>query len=230
MKRSIYFLGIIVLLLVCFYIGIQNKNSKKGRKILKENINPSIFEKKELDDSIIRRIEKYSCKKGFCTKDLKELRYLKVSYIDFNGQHKVGEIICNMHIADDLLEIFSNLYDAKYPIERIQLIDDYMGDDTISMQNNNTSAFNFRYIASKNKLSMHAEGLAIDINPLYNPQVFENGSFVPREAALYKDRSVTKKHMIDHDDLAYKLFIKHGFTWGGDWTQNKDYQHFEKKI
>ncbi len=102
-------------------------------------------------------------------------------------------MVCNRLIADDLLEIFRTLFDARYPIERMVLIDEYDADDERSMQNNNSSAFNFRFIAGTDKLSNHSRGLAVDINPLYNPCVrrrTDGSLFVSPEAARpYADRS-----------------------------------------
>ena len=100
-----------------------------------------------------------------------------------------------------------------------------------SMSDNNSSAFNFRFISHTTKISKHGMGMAVDINTLYNPYVKAvDGelSIEPANAADYVDRSKDFSHKIDHDDLCYKLFTEHGFEWGGDWTHSKDYQHFEK--
>lgn len=98
------------------------------------------------------------------------------------------------------------------------------------MRDNNSSAFNFRYISYSTKLSKHALGLAVDINTLYNPYVkYVDGrrNVEPANAEKYTDRSIEFPHKIDHDDLCYKVFAEHGFEWGGDWEHAKDYQHFE---
>ena len=155
----------------------------------------------------------------------------RFSTYDGEGNVRSGELICNVAIAADLLDIFQNLYKAEYPIERIQLIDDYGADDVKSMQANNTSCFNYREIAGTDKLSKHALGLAIDINPLYNPWVKrKNGrlSVSPEEGRPYVDRTREFPYKIDEGDLCYKEFRDHGFTWGGSWKSLKDYQHFEK--
>ena len=97
------------------------------------------------------------------------------------------------------------------------------------MSDNNSSAFNFRYISYSTKLSKHALGLAVDINTLYNPYVkYVDGrrNVEPANAEKYTDRSIEFPHKIDHDDLCYKVFAEHGFEWGGDWEHAKDYQHF----
>lgn len=101
------------------------------------------------------------------------------------------------------------------------------------MSDNNSSAFNFRFISHTTKISKHGLGMAVDINTLYNPYVKTvdgNLSVEPANAADYVDRSADFPHKIDHDDLCYQLFTEHGFTWGGDWTHSKDYQHFEKDL
>jgi hypothetical protein len=165
---------------------------------------------------------------------LDDLSYLTLLYVNFDGQDMEGEMICNKSIAKDLLEIFKELYDNQYPIERIELVDFYQADDESSMENNNTSCFNYRMISGSNKLSKHSAGLAVDLNPLYNPAVStaKDGStkVEPATASAYIDRSQNFAHKIDTSDLAYQVFTRHGFTWGGNWHSKKDYQHFEKSI
>lgn len=165
-----------------------------------------------------------------------DLRYLNVLYYDFNGEVQSGELICNQEIAHDLVEIFYELYRNEYQIEKIRLIDEYGGDDTASMLDNNTSCFNYRVVDGTDSLSKHAIGCAIDINPFYNPYVAFNkdGSgktyISPEGSEIYADRSQNFPYKIDENDLCYKLFKEHGFTWGGDWNSCKDYQHFQKVI
>jgi len=165
---------------------------------------------------------------------LTDLSYIGVLYNDFEGNIAQGELICNNSIALDLVEIFEELYRNGYQFERIELIDEYGGDDTLSMEHNNTSCFNYRIVDGSNHLSKHAYGLAIDINPFYNPYVVFNkdGSgetyISPKGSEVYADRSKDFPYKIDENDLCYKLFIEHGFTWGGNWNSSKDYQHFQK--
>lgn len=165
---------------------------------------------------------------------LDELRYLNVLYNDFEGGVQTGELICHKYIAWDLLEIFEELYRSGYRFEEISLIDAYDGDDTLSMEHNNTSCFNYRVVDGTDHLSKHAYGLAIDINPFYNPYVVYNkdGSgetyISPKGSEVYADRTKDFPYKIDENDLCYKLFTEHGFTWGGNWNSSKDYQHFEK--
>lgn len=183
----------------------------------------------ELPDSVWENMQGKSYNEG-CPVERKDLRYVHVMYVDFAGRSSEGELVVNKLIADDILDIFKQLYKAQYPIERIALIDEYDGDDEQSMSDNNTSAFNFRTIAGTDIVSEHGMGLAVDVNPFYNPQVkeTENGVEVsPEDAISYADRSGDFLYKIDHEDLCYKLFTEHGFEWGGDWETGKDYQHFE---
>ena len=159
-----------------------------------------------------------------------ELRYMKVLYVNYSGMTEEGELVCNKAIADDLIDIFRELYNSGYQICQIRLVDDFNADDDLSIAADNTSCFNYRVVEGTTKLSNHGLGRAIDINPLYNPCVYvKTGRVSPPAGAAYADRSQDFPHKIDKDDLAYKLFIAHGFKWGGDWNTLKDYQHFEKK-
>lgn len=163
-----------------------------------------------------------------------ELRYVHVLHYDFNGDSAEGELICNNAIAQDLVEIFYELYLAEYRIEKIALIEEYAGDDNASMAANNTSCFNYRTVDGTDKLSQHAYGLAIDINPFYNPYVryTNDGGLIvsPEGSEDYADRTSNFPYKIDTSDLCYRLFIEHGFTWGGNWNSSKDYQHFQKTL
>lgn len=186
-----------------------------------------------LSDEIIGRITGISYPETGCTVPYEDLNYVGLLYIDFNGEEQAGELICNKAIAQDMVEIFYELYENQYQIERIRLIDEYDGDDTLSMMDNNTSCFNYRVVDGTTNLSKHALGCAIDINPFYNPYVVFNkdGSgetyISPKGSELYADRSANFPYKIDENDLCYKLFTEHGFTWGGNWNSCKDYQHFQ---
>ena len=163
-----------------------------------------------------------------------DLRYVHIIHYDFDGNLAEGELICHNFIAEDLLEIFYDLYASEYQIEKVTLIENYNGDDTASMADNNTSCFNYRMVDGTKSLSRHALGLAIDINPLYNPYIRydkKGGQTVsPVEGEAYADRTVSFPYKIDPDDLCYRLFTEHGFTWGGNWNSSKDYQHFQKAL
>ena len=156
----------------------------------------------KIPDDIFEKMQGKSYKAD-CTVPRDELRYVHVLHMGFDGQTKEGELVVNKAIADD----------------------------EESMSHNNSSAFNFRFISHTTKISKHGLGMAVDINTLYNPYVKTvDGklSIEPANATAYVDRSKDFPYKIDHDDLCYKLFTKYGFTWGGDWTHSKDYQHFER--
>lgn len=190
------------------------------------------FFSQSLTEDIKERINGLSYKED-CTILYEDLRYLSVLYVDFNEETQTGEIICNKAIAEDLLEIFYELYCNGYQIDKIRLVDEYEADDDLSCADNNTSCFNFRKVYGSDTLSKHALGLAIDINPFQNPYVtYPNGTerISPPGSEPYADRSSGLAHMITEDDLCYQLFTEHGFTWGGHWNSLKDYQHFEKSL
>ena len=183
----------------------------------------------EINDEIFARIKGKSFKDD-CTLPREDLRYLHVLHKDLDGNSHEGEMICNKYIADDVLEIFKKLYEADYPIEKIRLVDEYNADDELSMRDNNSSSFNFRFISHTTKISKHGLGLAVDINTLYNPYTkVVNGKRIlePATAGDYVDRTKDFPYKIDENDLCYKLFIEKGFEWGGSWKSAKDYQHFE---
>ena len=160
-----------------------------------------------------------------------DLRHIRALHWDYDNQMHVGEMIVNKQIADRVATILRQLFDAKYPIQRMLLPDVYDADDETQMRDNNSSSFCYRAIAGTTKLSKHARGLAIDINTLYNPYYKDRADgtrFIqPATAEAYCDRTWDFPYKIDHDDLCFRLFTEAGFEWGGDWTSCKDFQHFE---
>ena len=188
-----------------------------------------MFDVAEIDEKIFARIDGKSYKKN-CPLPLSELRYLRLAHKNFRGETETGELICNVAIADALTDIFKRLYAENYPIEKIRLIDEYDADDELSMRDNNSSCFNFRYVSHTNRISLHGYGLAVDINPLYNPYIKTvDGEKIiaPANSVEFEDRTKDFPHKIDEDDICVKLFAEHGFLWGGNcWDDEKDYQHF----
>ncbi len=189
-----------------------------------------LFFSNAIDDTLLARINGYSYTPND-TVGVNDLSYLRMLYYGSDGNTYVGEMIVNWKIADKVLEIFQKLYENQYPIEKMVLIDTYHAEDEASMSDNNTSAFNYRPIAGSKKLSKHSYGLAIDLNPKYNPYVktaFDGTTICqPENGRSYIDRSLDFAYKIDENDLAYQLFTEAGFTWGGHWNSLKDYQHFE---
>ena len=189
------------------------------------------FSAQPIPDSVFLRMQGRSWPEG-CAVRRADLRYLRLSHFDAEKKEHVGEMVCNKAIANDILEIFRELYRQKYPIQRIRLIDDYEAEDERSMRDNNTSCFCYRKVSGTTKLSKHATGMAVDVNTLYNPYVRtgKNGRRIvePATAVKYVDRSKSFPYKIVKGDLLYRLFIRHGFKWGGTWRTVKDWQHFEK--
>lgn len=186
------------------------------------------FYARTIDDALKQRINGRSYKAD-CTVPYSDLRYVSILYYDFEGNVHEGEIMCNAAVARDMLIIFNVLYQAKYGLTEVSLVDNYDAVDRASMSANNTSCFNFRVVAGTDNLSNHALGLAIDVNPQINPYV--QGDYVsPKNGAPYADRTQNFPGKIDSNDLCYQLFMNFGWEWGGVWTRYQDYQHFEKYL
>lgn len=158
-----------------------------------------------------------------------DLRYLEILHVGFDGEIHQGELIVNQAIAEEVLQIFKELYTISFPIEKMKAIHHYDNSDELSMEDNNTSAFNFRMITNGSTPSNHAYGLAIDINPKINPYVYAN-KVLPANGEDYTDRGQEIPGMITAESEVCEIFKKYGWSWGGDWNQPKDYQHFEKNI
>jgi hypothetical protein len=160
-----------------------------------------------------------------CPVSLDRLRLLQLSYWGFDHGVHHGELVVNESAAGSLAHAFRLLFAARFPIRRMQVADDFGGDDERSMLADNTSAFNCRIVPGTAVWSQHAYGLAVDINPFENPEV-SNGNVDPPAAAAWADRSRSSPAMIVHGGAAWRSFSAIGWTWGGDWKSLKDYQHF----
>jgi len=156
------------------------------------------------------------------------LSYLTITHVDFNGDDRIGHMIVAEEIADEVLDIFREIYVSGFPIYSIRLIDYFYADDYLSLAANNSSAFNFRYIANTNVISRHGFGMAIDINPIQNPYV-RGDNVLPEAGRAYLDRNDVRPGMIVRGDVVYQAFTIRGWTWGGNWTSPIDYHHFERR-
>jgi D-alanyl-D-alanine carboxypeptidase len=164
-----------------------------------------------------------------CPVEPAQLRRVAVDHIGFDGQTHRGELIVHEDLAPDVVAIFEQLYRLGYPIERIRTVDHYpAADDELSMEDDNTSAFNCRAIPGTDRWSQHAYGRAIDLNPLVNPCIYSSGAFQPQNAAPYRDRSRTDPGLLHAGDPAVRVFTDRGWRWGGSWMTPIDYQHFER--
>jgi len=156
-----------------------------------------------------------------------ELRRVHVDHWGFDGAAHRGELVVHESVADDVVWAFGELYAARFPIERVEPIDRYGGDDDASMAANNTSAFNCRSLPGGSRWSQHAYGRAVDINPLVNPYRASSGDLQPATAGRYLDRTRDDLGLLHPGDAAVDAFTDRGWTWGGAWHDPVDYQHFE---
>jgi len=164
-----------------------------------------------------------------CPLDPRQLHRVDVNYIGFDGQTHRGDLIVHEDLAEGVVAIFEQLLQLRYPIAKVRTVDNYPGaDDELSMEDNNTSAFNCRDIPGTGRWSPHAFGRAIDLNPRLNPYIDQAGAFQPKNAAPYLDRNRTDPGVLHAGDAAVRVFTDRGWRWGGDWRTPKDYQHFER--
>lgn len=191
-----------------------------------------------IDDEIYNRIVGKSYRENSSI-SLDELKYLQLLHYNFQHEVQVGEMIVNSQIAEDVINIFKELFINEYEIQSIYLVDNYWtGDpvstDTASIENNNTSCFNYREVTGGSNLSNHAYGCAIDINPQQNPYVWYGDDGSPQwthsNAAPFVERNTGLDHVITSEDICYTIFSQYGFEWGGNWEDPIDYQHFQKKL
>jgi D-alanyl-D-alanine carboxypeptidase len=155
------------------------------------------------------------------------LRRLSLSYWGFDGKGHVGTLVVNRSTVGPLTVVFRRLYRARFPIRRMRPIDVYGGSDERSLAADNTAAFNCRYAVGPGpkRWSVHAYGLAIDVDPVENPYL-ESGRVHPRAGRVYLDRSNVRPGMAVRRGLLVSAFAAVGWQWGGRWTATPDYQHF----
>ena len=157
---------------------------------------------------------------------LEDLRLVTVSYWDFDGTPQSGELVMHADHAESIVGVFRQLYDARFPIEQIRLVDDFGGDDDASMAANNSSAFNCRPASGSSRWSEHAYGRAIDINPVQNPYVTSSGAVLPLAGRAFATQRTNSPGVITRDGPVVAAFADIGWAWGGNWSSAKDYQHF----
>jgi hypothetical protein len=178
-------------------------------------------------EALALRMHEHSWRPG-CPTPITDLVYLRLSYYGFDQTVHDGELVVHKALASEVLTIFKALFDQHFPVEKMTVIDDYQGDDDASMADNNTSAFNCRFVAGKpGVFSKHSHGRAIDINPRTNPMVADGAVFPPTGSAFI-DRKKKAPGILRAGDRAVREFTRRGWVWGGAWASPQDYQHFEK--
>jgi hypothetical protein len=163
-----------------------------------------------------------------CPVGPEELRRVELDYIGFDGAVHRGSLVVHRDVVDDVIAIFADLQRQRYPVERMQTVDRYPGaEDELSMEDNNTSAFNCRPLPGNTGWSFHAYGRAVDVNPLINPYRDSSGELQPKTAGPYLDRTRQAPGLLRAGDPAVRAFTDRGWRWGGAWRDPVDYQHFE---
>lgn len=158
-----------------------------------------------------------------------DLRRVHVDYVGLDGLTHRGDLVVHRDLATEVIEIFGQLQRLRYPVARMRTVEHYpSAQDELSMQDNNTSAFNCRRLPGSVKWSPHAYGKAIDLNPLVNPYLDATGDLQPKTAGQYLNRDRTDPGLLRAGDPAVLAFTDRGWSWGGGWHNPIDYQHFER--
>jgi hypothetical protein len=184
---------------------------------------PFIAHVHKLTPAMQRTMTGVSWKPG-CPVGLDDLRVIRMRYRGFDAKAHMGMLIVNADVADKTVRAFGKLYDARFPIRRMEPVDAYGGSDDASMAADNTSAFNCRPITGTT--DRWSNQRAIDINTIENPYV-KGTTVLPPAGAEFLDRADVRPGMIVAGDVVTAAFAAEGFGWGGDYTSLKDYQHFE---
>lgn len=178
-----------------------------------------------IDAPTKQRMTGASWRRG-CPVGLNDLRLLKVRHWGFDGRVHRGRLVVHEDSARGMVRVMRNLFRHKFKIRRMRLVDAYGADDHRSMDADNTSAFNCRFVSGTSRWSEHAYGHAIDINPIENPYADSDGYVSPPAGAPYRDRSQRAKGLIHRGGNVVRAFAAIGWEWGGNWSWPKDYQHF----
>jgi hypothetical protein len=154
----------------------------------------------------------------------RDLCLLDVRYYSFDGLLHQGQLVVHKDARADVEEIFRLIEKLKFPVNKAVPIVFYGWSDEASMADNNTSAFNYRTVAGTKRLSRHACGLAVDINPFRNPVVYSSGLISPA-GAVYRPGD---PGVLTPDHPFVQEFLKRGWQWGANFKSMKDYHHFDK--
>lgn len=164
-----------------------------------------------------------------CPVPLSGLRLLTVSYRDFEGRSQAGQLVVNRSAAPRLRVAFRRLYALNFPIRHMRFDDAY---GRGRQPSDVTASFYCRRAVPspcnpgrRTGWSMHAYGLAIDINPFHNPYL-RDGIVGPELAEAYTDRTWKRPGMIFEGDAVVDAFDAIGWGWGGRWNSLKDWMHF----
>jgi D-alanyl-D-alanine carboxypeptidase len=160
-----------------------------------------------------------------CPVPLRDLRVVVADHVGFDGKVYLDSLIVHREVANDVVSVLRRLYEARFPVRRMIPVDVYGGSDFRSIEADNTSAFNCRYVEGTRRWSEHAYGRAVDINPIENPYV-SGGRTSHLASRPYLDRTPCRRGMACPGNVLVRAFRSIGWGWGGDWSGGKDYQHF----
>lgn len=170
-----------------------------------------------------------------CPVPLTALRLLRFNYWDFDGEVERGPMVVHRDVAADVLWVFRQLFAERFPIWRVALAKEFVPEEferRISTRRSVAASFNCRPIVTplgpSDDFSQHAYGLAVDINPVQNPYVTADGFVRNRMSRRYLDRSKRLIGMIHEGDVVVRSFAAIGWSWGGHWSNGKDYMHFSR--
>jgi hypothetical protein len=161
----------------------------------------------------------------------KRQRLVTVTYYSTDGRVHRGQLVLDYELVGDVKRVFALTLKERFPIHSVIPISDPRfrkdgrWDDELSMEANNTSAFNYREVTGGGRLSNHAYGRAVDINTFLNPYV--KGNLVLPHGATYDPKV---PGTFTADSPLVREFQRLGWTWGGTWASPRDYQHFEKPL
>jgi hypothetical protein len=192
-------------------------NLSQGAKAFRGTISP-------IEGKLAATMTGVSWRPG-CPVHLRDLRVLHLSHYRFDGKVRVGRLIVHADVAPEMVDAFRTLYRARFPIRKLVPVDAYGASDFRSIEADNTSAFNCRYVEGTTRWSEHAYGRAIDVNPIENPYV-SGGRTAHGASVPYVDRSRRRPGMAFEGGVLVRAFDAIGWGWGGRWTSVKDYQHF----
>lgn len=186
---------------------------------------PFAFHAAPLTQGLRHRLYGSSWRPG-CPVSLEQLRYVRLSYVGFDGRRHRGELVVHADAVAATRTAFSFLYGKRFPIRRMRLVDDYGASDHASIEADNTSAFNCRRATGATRWSQHAYGRAIDVDPIENPYVYADGTTTHARSRPYLDRTDHRPGMAYRGGTLVRAFSRAGWKWGGDWPRPTDFQHF----
>lgn len=155
---------------------------------------------------------------------INSLSLIDIRYRAFDGLLHQGQLVVHKEVVPDIVAIFRFIETTGFPIARAIPIVRYNWSDDLSMVDNNASAFNYRVVLGTDRLSRHAFGRAVDINPIQNPVIYDNGRISPPDATYDTEKEGTffETHPLVRE------FLNRGWQWGGHFKDLKDHHHFDK--